>query len=77
MTRIELAERRIAAKELELARIQFEESTPLQIEANLARGALHQTLTTAAVMARAICDALALPIDEHIEELSRDFLPKG
>lgn len=73
MTSIELADRRIAAYEKELARVQFEESTPVQIEANLAREALHHTLTTAAVFACAVRAVLSIPIDEHMADISRDF----
>jgi len=76
MTRFEVADRRIAKRERELAQLQFEH-TPPQIDAKLAREALDHVLTTAAVMARTVCDALSIPIDEHLEQLGRDFVPKA
>lgn len=77
MTESELADRRIADRELELARIQCEESTPCQIEANLARGALKRTLATAAVFASAVRAVLSTPIDDHLHAIGRDLLPGG
>lgn len=75
MTRSEMADRRIADIEIELARVQFEESTPRQLEANLAREALHRTLATAAIFACAVREVLSIPIDDHLEAMGRDFVP--
>lgn len=73
MTRIDVANRRIAERERELARAQFE-NVGLQIEGNLARMALHETLTTAAHIARAAREVLSIPIDEHLEEMGLDLV---
>ncbi len=75
-TRTRLADRRIDALERELARVQTEESIPMVLEHNLARQELHQTITAAATIARAVIEALAIPIDQHLEEMGRDFVPK-
>lgn len=48
------ADRRIHEKELELARLQSEETTFKQLEANLTRDALKASLTTAATIATTV-----------------------
>lgn len=53
------ADRQIAKLELELATIQHEETTPLQIEANLKRERLGATLATAAAIATAAAGIIA------------------
>lgn len=51
MPNYEEADRRIHEKEMELARLQANESTFTQIEAHLTRDALKESLTTAATIA--------------------------
>lgn len=76
MTRMEWADRRIADLETELARVQFEESTPRQIEANLARETLQHTLDTAVVFAtavREVLDQIGDSFEENVERMARDL----
>lgn len=53
MTRSEDADRRIEALERELARIQHEQTTPLQIAAHLCQQKLGATLLTVSLIAQA------------------------
>lgn len=79
MSPAEEADRRIARLEHALARIQHEETTPLQIEAGLRRQALGATLSTAAVMARAVVRVLASAADdfERTHEQMAEDLNRG
>jgi hypothetical protein len=73
------SEVRIDQMERELARLQTEETTPQQIEANLVREKLNQTLVTAAVFAQAavdVLDKLGDSFEESVERMSRDLLDK-
>jgi hypothetical protein len=72
--------RRIADLERDLARIQTEETTPRQIEANLVREKLGATLATAAVLAQTaidVLDKLGDSFEESVERMSRDLNGKG
>lgn len=69
MTLITEADRRIALKERELAKIQTEVTTPIQLESNLVRESLHATLNSAAVFAGAVVtllDDLGLSLEEGL-----------
>lgn len=72
--RFEMADRRIAECEQELARVQTEGALVL-IDATLARETLQSGLTTVVEVAHAVRDALAIPIDDHMDELGRDLVP--
>lgn len=72
--RFELADLRIAECEQELARAQTEGALVL-IEATLARETLQGGLATVVEVAHAVRDALAIPIDDHLDELGRDLAP--
>lgn len=63
----------IAEKELELARIQFDVTIPLQLELNLAQEALHSTLGTSAVLAGTVLTLL----DEIGYAVEEDLKTKG
>ncbi len=63
---------RIAQQELELARVQAEETTYCQIEANLARNALKSTLGTACVIAVIALDVIA-SLDANVQRMADDL----
>lgn len=70
------ADRRIDRMERELARLQSEETTPRQIEANFARERLNDTLSTAAVLAHTVIvvlDRLGDSFEESIERAAGDL----
>lgn len=75
MTGFETRERRIAERERELARIQFE-SIPLELEANLMRESLDRTLTSGVAIARvcmAVLDQIGDSFEESVERMQRDL----
>lgn len=70
------SDRRIAHLENDLARLQTEETTPRQLEANLVRGKLVETLNTAAVLAQTavdVLDKLGDSFEESVERMARDL----
>lgn len=74
------ADRRIKEKEEELAKLQTELTTPTQLESNLTRVRLKETLYTAAAIAKAaveVLDELGDSFEESVERMSRDLNGKG
>jgi len=72
---IDLADRRIAEQERELARIQFE-TIPLQLEVNLMRERLDRALTSGLVIAHAsiaVLDKIGDSFEESVERMQRDL----
>jgi hypothetical protein len=68
---------RIKKMELELARIQAEETTPIHLNANLMREALIQTAGTAAVLAglaRTVANEASRRIDGGAEYLAQSLV---
>jgi hypothetical protein len=73
MTDPDEADRRIEAKERELARLQFEETTWRQLEANLTRDRLKRTLCIGAQAARRVLDDLASSFDASVDQMAEDI----
>lgn len=76
MTALDEFDRRIARQELELARMQAEETTYRQIEAHFARETLQSTLHTAGVIAATALDVLsdiATGFDVTIQRMADDL----
>jgi hypothetical protein len=71
---------RIAAQEEELARLQTDFTTPSQLQLNLTRRELKDTLHTAAQIARLaveVLDQLGDSFEESVEQMSKDLNGKG
>lgn len=66
------ADRRIEEKELELARLQSNESTFTQLEAHLTRDALKESLTTAAAIASTVVE-VADEFEASVQRMADDL----
>lgn len=73
MTRIEVMDLKISAAERYLARVQSD-GMRTRVNAKLALEQLEHTMSVARVMAEVVQEALALPFDEHLEDMARDMV---
>lgn len=67
------ADRRIRERELELARLQTEETTFKQLESNLTRDLLKRNLSTAAIFAKlvnSVIDEVVASVDKMTDDLN-------
>jgi hypothetical protein len=79
MTRAQLADRRIAEAEVNLANAQFA-GTRVRVDCALAMEALDSTLTKAAAIARVsvvVLDQIGDSFEESVERMQRDLAGKG